>query len=113
MMASVRTENKTYDSFADKPFIDCADGESVEVIFSDTDDPYFYDVDRRAPKVSIEDEIEWDRQVAAGETTMSLTDWIHAQWAVPPPTADEWELPAFEFPALAAPPDFPALFKKA
>ena len=109
MMASVRTENKTYDSFGDQPFLECADGESIEVIFAKTDDPYFFDLeDRLAPKITIQEEMEWERLVAAGETTMSLTDWMRARRAVPPPTADD--LPAFEFPPLAAPPDFP-LFK--
>ena len=44
------------------------------------DDPYFFDLeDRRAPKITIQEEMEWERLVAAGETTMSLTGWIHAR----------------------------------
>ena len=115
MMASVRTENKTYDSFGDQPFIECSDGDNIEVIFSDTSDPFFFDLeDRRAPKITIEDEIEWDRQIAADETTMSLTEWVRSRRALPPPPADEWELPAFDFPvSTCPPPDFSALFKKA
>ena len=116
MKASVRTVNgKTYDSLGDQPFLDCADGEKVEVIFSDTDDPYFYDLeDRRAPKITLKQEIEWDRQIAADETTMSLTEWVRSRRALPPPPADEWELPAFEFPvSTCPPPDFSALFEKA
>jgi len=114
MMACVRTENKTYDSFGDQPFLSCEDGESVEVIFSDTDDPYFYDLeDRRAPKITLKQEIEWDRQIAADETTMSLTEWVRSRHALPPPPVDGWELPAFEFPVSTCPPDFSELFKKA
>ena len=108
-MASVRTENKTFDSFMDQPFLECADGENIEVVFSATDDPYFFDLqDRCVPKITLEEEMEWERLKAAGETTMSLAGWIRAQRAVPTPTADD--LPAFEFPAFAVPPDFP-LFK--
>ena len=114
MMASVRTENKTYDSFGDQPFLECADGESIEVIFAKTDDPYFFDLeDRRAPKITLEDEIEFEKQIAADETTLSLKEWVRERRAVPPPHSDQWELPAFDFPFLSAPPpDFPALFQK-
>ena len=108
MMASVRTENKTFDSFMDQPFLECADGENIEVVFSATDDPYFFDLeDRRVPKITLEEEMEWERLKASGETTMSLAGWIRAQRAVPTPTADD--LPAFEFPALAVPLNFPPL----
>jgi len=114
MKASVRANKTTFDSFGDQPFLKCADGESVEVMFSDTDDPYFYDIaDRRAPKITIEDEIEWDRQIAADDTTLSLEEWIRDRRAVPPPPSDQWELPPFDFPELTSPPDFAELFKKA
>ena len=112
--ASIRTSKATYDSFADQPFLSCEDGERVEVIFSETDDPFFYDLaDRRAPKITIEQEIEWDMQIAANQTTLSLEDWIRDRRGVPPPPADEWELPPFRYPELSCPPDFSELFKKA
>ena len=114
MKASIRTNKTTFDSFGDQPFLSCEDGERVEVIFSETDDPFFYDLaDRRAPKITIEQEIEWDMQIAANQTTLSLEDWIRDRRGVPPPPVDEWELPPFDFPDLSCPPDFSELFKKA
>ena len=40
----------TYDEFMDRPFVDCCSNEVIAVIFTHTDDPYFYDLRDRKHK---------------------------------------------------------------
>ena len=81
MMASVRTENKTFDSFMDQPFLDCQDGEEIQVAFAPTDDPFFYDLaDRRSPSVALEDELTWEEERASGSTALDLQAWLKARY---------------------------------
>lgn len=55
----------------------------VNVDFSPTDDPYFYDyADRRTPKYSLEDEELWESEVDRGITDKTYKDWLSARRAV-------------------------------
>ena len=65
-----------------QPFLDCKDGEEIQVAFAQTDDPFFYDLaDRRSHKISLEDEMAWEEARASGSTTLDLQDWLWARFA--------------------------------
>ena len=52
----------------------------VQVRFTQTDDPYFYDLrDRRPEKFTIFDELQWEYEVEKGLTDMSFEEWLRAK----------------------------------
>ncbi len=58
MKATVSVGGKKYDEFVQTPFRSCSEGEVIEVSFSKTDDPFFYDVaDRKGRKRTLEEEM--------------------------------------------------------
>ncbi len=66
-----------YDEFLQLPFANCVEGEIFDVIFMNTDDPYFYDkMDRARPKTTLEEEIAHEEAVKAGATTEDLRTWV-------------------------------------
>ena len=51
-----------FDEFIQKPFHRSKEGDIVTVLFSDTDDPYFYDLfDRKGSKLKLEEEIALEK----------------------------------------------------
>ena len=63
------------------PFRLASDDETASVIFSrQLSDPSGYDHihRRRANRVSLADECAWEHQVDAGETDLSLEEWLWA-----------------------------------
>ena len=80
MQASVTVRGQHFASFLDRPFLNCEDGDEIEVVFSPADDPYFFDYrDRCLPKISLEDEVEWEEARASGSTTLDLQAWLRAR----------------------------------
>ena len=80
MKATLALEDHIFDEFIDKPFATCDGGVTFEVAFAPTDDPFFYDwMDRRAPKVTLEDEIAYDEAVSSGEAVEDLRAWLIKQ----------------------------------
>ena len=67
-----------FDEFEDRPFTCCPENAEFTVVFSATDDPYFYDLHdrRRRPRVTLADEVEWEAASKSGETTLSLERWV-------------------------------------
>ena len=58
--ACLTSGGRTYDEFAERPFIDCCGGDVMTVAFIQTDDPYFYDLrDRRRRPRQPSPELEW------------------------------------------------------
>ena len=52
----------SFDEFIQKPFHRSKEGDIVTVLFSDTDDPYFYDLfDRKGSKLKLEEEIALEK----------------------------------------------------
>ena len=80
MKADVVVRGEHFGSFLDQPFIDCEDGEEIQVAFVPTDDPFFYDLaDRGSLKVPLEDEIKWEAARESGSTTLDLEAWLKAR----------------------------------
>ena len=80
MKASLTINDATYDSFQDMPFAEHAAGSTFAVTFSQTDDPYFYDLaDRIGSRVSLEEEMQSDAEVREGATTRDLGIWMRAK----------------------------------
>ena len=49
--ACIAIGNRSYDEFVQRPFVDCCGGDVMTVVFTQTDDPYFYDMrDRVYPR---------------------------------------------------------------
>ncbi len=66
-----------YDEFLQLPFENCVEGEIFDVIFMNTDDPYFYDkMDRARPKITLEEEVVHDEALNSGATTKDLQTWV-------------------------------------
>ena len=81
MKASVVVRGEHFASFLDRPFFNCEDGDEIEVAFSPTDDPFFYDLnDRSSHKISLEDEMAWEEARASGSTTLDLQAWLRARF---------------------------------
>ena len=78
-MATVKVEGHLYDRFNDQPFTSCPDGAAVDVSFGPIDDPYFHDFADRRPCPSLEEEVQWEEAVAAGETTLDLVTWVNSR----------------------------------
>lgn len=57
MAATLNIGDKMYDEFGQVPFSEGPPPEPCYVIFSETDDPFFYDKSDRCGKVSLEDEM--------------------------------------------------------
>ncbi len=62
----------------DQPFTSCPDGATVDVSFGQTDDPYWYDPADRRSRQSLDEEMQWEEAVAAGETTLDLVTWVES-----------------------------------
>ena len=81
MKASVAVRGEHFASFLDRPFFNCEDGDEIEVAFSPTDDPFFYDyADRNSHKISLEDEMAWEEARESGSTTLDLQAWLRARF---------------------------------
>ena len=66
-----------FDEFEDTPFVNCRDNADFNIVFIPTDDTYFLDYqDRRVPRVTLADEVEWEAAVEAG-STLSLAQFIY------------------------------------
>ena len=60
--ANLIANGTIFDEFIQQPFHCCKDGDLVTVVFSDTDDPYFYDLfDRKGSKRKFEEEIAMEK----------------------------------------------------
>ena len=82
MKADVVVRGELFRNFMDHPFLECQDGDEIQVAFSLSDDPFFYDLaDRRSPDVPLEQEIEWEEARANGSTTLDLQAWLGARRA--------------------------------
>ena len=79
MLAKVKVYDKVYSDFGDY-FLEEVIGEKIEVdvTFEDNKtDPYFYDViDRNLLKCTLEEEIQFEMEVARGDTCLTLAEWI-------------------------------------
>ena len=65
----------TYDKFYESPVF--LQDVICTVHFIDTDDPYFYDAaDRKGIKPTLQEEVEYDDAVAAGDTISDLEGWV-------------------------------------
>ena len=80
MKASIVVRGELFASLMDRPFLNCEDGEEIEVQFSATDDPFFFDLADRL-KISLEDEMAWEEARASGSTTLDLSTWVWARFA--------------------------------
>ena len=77
MMAAIRIGGERFDEFGDKPFGNVQDGETVEVEFEQTTDPFFYDLADRTQRCgTIEEEILWETERADGTTLLSYKEWL-------------------------------------
>ena len=95
MKADIVFGKAVFDSFIDRPFVACADGDVMEVRFQPSDDPYWYDfADRRMPKVSVDTDIEKEAAVTGAETSITPVEW-DAPFRLPP-------IPEFALPATGA-----------
>ena len=66
-----------FSEFEDLPFTRCPENAEFTVVFSATDDPYYYDLrDRRGPRVTLADEVEWEAACKSGETTLTIEGWV-------------------------------------
>lgn len=94
MTAIIEVQDTMFDEFGDSPFAS-VNGDEVraKVTFTTTTDPYFYDFyERRAEKVTLEEEVKWEEEKQNGITDLSLKEWVHVQRAaarndvaLPPP----------------------------
>ena len=86
-MASLIVDSTPFDDMAESPFV-AVPGDSVdaEVIFTDTNDPFFYDwFDRRSTKVPLSEEMLWEQEKAQGLTDLSLEKWFRERHSTPLP----------------------------
>jgi hypothetical protein len=67
-----------FNEFEDLPFTRCPENAEFTVVFSATDDPYFYDLHdrRRGPRVTLSEEVEWEAACKSGETTLTIEGWV-------------------------------------
>ena len=68
MKAVLIVDDTTFDEFMQKPFVNYDEGTNFDVEFYQTDDPHYYDVaDRVVPKITLEEELQYEDEVNRGE----------------------------------------------
>ena len=67
-----------FGEFENLPFTCRPEDAKFTVVFSPTDDPYYYDIHdrRRGPRVTLADEVEWEAACKSGETALSIERWV-------------------------------------
>ena len=80
---AIVVNGEQFNEFTQFPFQHClVSAVAAAVVFMNTDDPYFYDLeDRKRFKVDLAEEVAYDDAVACGATTLTLEGWVREQRA--------------------------------